>query len=116
MKRKIIRTRSFTKESERFIQKRHLLSDDLDSFEKEVAESPEIGDLIPGTAGIRKARIKSATKGKSGGFRICYYHVAKDGRIYLLFIYPKNEKEDLNMQEKKILKEFVAFLKGAKNA
>jgi hypothetical protein len=111
MKRKIIQTRYFSKVVDNLLQKRQLLEEDFNSFKKELIEKPDSGDLITGTGGVRKTRLKSAAKGKSGGFRVCYYLAEKE-ELYLLLIYPKNEKEDLTMQEKKELKKLVNILKG----
>jgi hypothetical protein len=67
-----------------------------------LAENPEMGDVIQGTGGVRKTRLKSASKGKRGGFRVCYYfHHVKTGTLYLMTIYPKNEKDDISSDEKK---------------
>jgi hypothetical protein len=64
---------------------------------------------------VRKARLKSSSRGKSGGFRVCYYDVTQKGKIYLLLIYPKNVQEDLTPEDKKTLKELVNILRGACN-
>ena len=64
------------------IRKCRLKSEDFEAFKRVLAEHPEMGDLVQGTGGIRKTRLKSATKGKSGGFRVCYYfHDMGIGRI-----------------------------------
>ena len=40
---------------------------------------PTMGDLIPGSGGLRKVRWKIEGRGKSGGVRVIYYWVtAKD--------------------------------------
>jgi hypothetical protein len=70
-----------------------------------------MGDLIIGTGGVRKTRLKSANSGKSGGFRICYYLLTQDHELFLLLIYPKNIQEDLTTQQKKELKELTNYLK-----
>ena len=45
-------------------------------------------------------------KGKSGGFRIIYYLLVKDRKVYLLTIFSKSEKEDIDMVRlEKILEE-----------
>jgi hypothetical protein len=49
--------------------------------------------MITGTGGIRKVRLKSATKGKSGGFRVCYLYIENRLILFLLFIYAKNEQK-----------------------
>jgi len=91
-----------------------LLRKDYDSFKIDLAKNPASGDLIIGTGGIRKTRLKSSSKGKSGGFRVCYLDVPQTEELFLILIYPKNEREDLAPEEKKILKELVKQLKGNK--
>jgi hypothetical protein len=59
--------------------------------------------VITGTGGIRKARLKSASKGKSHGFRVCYLDIEDKLILFLLFIYAKNEQEDLSQEEKREL-------------
>ncbi len=90
-----------------------LKSEDFEAFKRKIAEHPEIGDLIQGTGGVRKIRLKSASKGTRGGFRVCYYfHDAVIGEIFLITIYPKNEKADITAAEKKDLKQLVDIIKG----
>lgn len=115
MKREIIQTSYFVKEISGLQKKGNLLEEDFTSFLKDIAQNPEIGDVIPGTGGVRKTRLKSASKGKRGGFRVCYYYFVVKERIYLLSIYAKNEQEDLTTDEKKDLKAVVAFFKRDSN-
>jgi hypothetical protein len=44
-------------------------------------------------------------KGKSGGFRYMYYYVEKDGQIFLLMIFSKDEQDNLTAAQKKWLRE-----------
>jgi hypothetical protein len=37
-----------------------------------ISESPTIGDVIPGTGGLRKMRIPLQGRGKRGGGRVIY--------------------------------------------
>lgn len=76
-----------------------------------MAENPEQGDVIPGAGGIRKTRLKSASKGKSGGFRVCYLNVDDRLIIFLLFIYAKSDQENLSSAEKKELKQIAEAIK-----
>ena len=114
MKIEILQTSYFIKTIAHLFKKRQLLEDDFDLFLNEISQKPDKGDVISGTNGVRKIRLKSATKGKRGGFRVCYYYAMKE-RIYLLTIYAKNEQEDLLSEDKKVLKELVAFLKRGSN-
>ncbi|MDX2095493.1 MAG: type II toxin-antitoxin system RelE/ParE family toxin [Alphaproteobacteria bacterium] len=68
-----------------------------------LGNNPEKGDVIAGTGGIRKLRWALAGSGKRGGSRVIYYYHRPEWQILLLTAYAKNEKEDLQMREKKLL-------------
>ena len=104
----IIETRNFTKKIDEFLSKRSLLIYDFDELKIQLSKRPDQGDLVPGTGGIRKIRLQSSSKGKSGGFRICYYFIDQESNeIFLILIYQKNEQTDLSSDEKKTLKEII---------
>lgn len=111
MKMLFIETKNFTKTKNDFISKAKLLEEDYFQLKKELTKNPLIGVVIPGTNGIRKIRLKSASQGKSGGFRICYYYLMHNLEIYLLLLYAKNIQENLTSEQKKIFKGFVNALK-----
>lgn len=111
MKRKINQTKYFSKALNGLLKKRQVLKEDFDDFQEELAKNPEMGDIVPGTNGVRKARLKSASRGKSGGSRICYYDVTHRNEIYLLLIYAKNQQENLTSEDKKDFKELVIALR-----
>ena len=56
---------------------------------------PDLGDLIKGAGGIRKARWRQQGKGKSGGIRVIYYWVTSDEQIRMLYAYPKSKWDTL---------------------
>lgn len=112
MKIKIIPTNQFSKTVDNLLKKRQLLQADFDSFKRDLAEHPEMGDLVTDTGGLRKARLKSASRGKSGGFRVCYYFFMRDSEIFLLTIYPKNVQETLTMQQKRELRQLIEMIRG----
>lgn len=68
---------------------------------------PESGDIIKGSGGIRKLRWTGSGRGKRGGIRVIYYYFTKDEQIYMLYAYPKNEKDDVTADQLKQLKQFV---------
>ena len=111
MKFQLIQTRDFEDTIEGFIAKRKLKKEDFEDFKKSLAENPEQGDMIAGTGGIRKVRLKSSTKGKSGGFRVCYLYIENRLILFLLFIYAKNEQENLSQSEKVELKQLADSIK-----
>lgn len=116
MKRTFINSAIFTRFFDKLITERKLLIEDFEKFESDLLKNPEQGDLIPGMGGLRKARIKSSTKGKSGGFRLDYLDFPEKGIIYYIVIYPKNVKANLDSDEKKILLKMIQEIKkGVKN-
>lgn len=51
------------------------------------------------------------SKGKSGGIRVAYIDVVIREKIYMLDLFPKNEKDNYTDAEKKALKQLVEALK-----
>ena len=102
MKRKIVEAPAFSRKIKELIETHKVDLEDFKTFKSVLAENPEMGAIITGTGGVRKVRLKSATKGKSGGFRVCYYfHDVDIGEIFLITLYPKNEKENVTPDEKR---------------
>ena len=88
-----------------------LMSDEeYRGLQNTLAEDPECGDLIKGGGGIRKVRHAMQGRGKSGGVRAVYYWLKDRHQIYMLVVYPKSEKDNLNDQETAILRELVKEL------
>lgn len=82
-----------------------LLSDlDYSKLQIHLATNPNSGDVIPGCGGLRKVRWAAMGKGKRGGARVIYYHVADAGQIRMLLIYRKGIKDDLTAAQKATLR------------
>lgn len=81
--------------------------DEYKALQEALINRPEMGDLIQGTSGLRKVRWKLEGRGKSGGIRTIYYWKKSDDQIYMLYVYPKNEQENLTAEQKKLLKQIV---------
>ena len=69
-----------------------------------VAHHPEIGDVIPGTGGVRKIRWARRGIGKRGGVRVVYYYHNESMPLFLLSLYSKSEKGDLRPREKRAIR------------
>ncbi|HEU4562286.1 MAG TPA: type II toxin-antitoxin system RelE/ParE family toxin [Longimicrobium sp.] len=71
------------------------------------AGKPEAGAEIKGTGGLRKLRWAVEGHGKRGGVRVIYIPLRVRAVILLLFVYQKNEQEDLTAEQKKVLRVLV---------
>ena len=80
--------------------------------ELEIALAPTAWPVIADTGGARKARAARGGRGKSGGARIVYYVVARQGVLYLLDVYAKSAKEDLTDAEKHEIRRLVAAIEA----
>ena len=106
MTRTFIQTDEFVKNWERL----GLTDDDMRRLELEILKNPKIGSVIRGTGGLRKLRFSFENKGKSGSTRICYVDFLLLETVYLITIYPKNEKENLTKAECNNIKKMIDAL------
>lgn len=99
---KIIETSFFTKKIDSL-----LTEDEYRNLQNELILDPKKGKVIRGSGGLRKIRSSILGKGKSGGVRIIYYWINKKSIILMLLVYPKNEQDNLNSKQLKILKSLI---------
>ncbi len=85
--------------------------DELKELQKELIESPDKGDLIQKTGGLRKIRMATGSQGKSGSARVIYF-LATEEVIYLVMAYPKSIEDSLTDAEKSQLKRLTRLLKN----
>ena len=60
------------------------------AFQNELIQEPLKGDVLKGTGGARKIRVRYGNLGKSGGARVIYYVVSQKSKIWLLALYAKS--------------------------
>jgi hypothetical protein len=84
-----------------------LTDDEYGQLQIALSAHPDIGAVIPHSGGLRKIRWSMLGRGKRGGVRAIYYWVAAEDKILMLFMYSKNEKDDLTPQQLKVLREIV---------
>jgi hypothetical protein len=91
-----------------------LTDEDLQSLEGQIIDRPEVGPLMRGTGGIRKMRFSppSWRRGKSGALRVCYVIFHEARTVYLLLVFPKNEKANLSPSECEYFRKQVAALRS----
>ena len=97
-----IETSAFTR---RIVQE--MSDNEYRRLQEELLDRPTAGDLIRRSGGLRKLRWAGHSRGKRGGLRIIYYwHAGRE--IYLmLYVYPKNEQEDLKAEQCRVLSRIV---------
>jgi hypothetical protein len=85
-----------------------LLSDDeYSQLQIALSAHPDLGAIISHSGGLRKVRWSTTGRGKRGGVRAIYYWVVTEDQILMLFMYSKNEKDDLTPHQLKVLREIV---------
>ena len=91
--------------------RKELISDDeYRALQSDIIVSPDIGQLIVGTGGLRKIRLAGSGLGKSGGYRSIYLLINPD-TVYFLLLYKKGKKDTLTDKEKKVLKQISQSIK-----
>jgi len=106
---------AFKREAKRLIKKYTSLQTSINNLIIELSHNAFLGDAYG--EGIFKVRLadKSKGKGKSGGFRVMYYHLSKTDDSYdilLMSIYDKSEKATVKKNDavkrlKEILNEYI---------
>ncbi len=85
-----IEATAFTKRVYNYLSEEEYIG--LQSF---LLQYPEVGDVVPGSGGVRKVRWAMSGRGKRGGARVIYYFKKRNNEIWLLTIYSKNETENI---------------------
>lgn len=81
---------------------------DLQALQIELLKDPQIGSVIQGTGKLWKMRFAFPNRGKSGSSRVLYVDFVLAETIYLIFAYPKNEKDNLTDEERNNIKKMIA--------
>lgn len=89
----------FEKQYKRLYRKYPSLKSEILQLIRQLKENPMTGTSIGHQCYKIRVAIKSKSKGKSGGARLITHFVVKDELVYLLSIYDKSEKADLNASE-----------------
>jgi hypothetical protein len=75
------------------------------ALQTQLAKRPDTGEVIRGGGGLRKIRWAAKGHGKRGGVRVIYYWWIGKDCISMLFMYPKNEMDDLSAEQLKLLRQ-----------
>lgn len=101
----LVETVSFAADVKKLLSER-----DLAELKFRLALEPLVGEVIPGSGGIRKIRWALPGHGKRGGARVIYYYHDREMPIFLLAAYAKNARINLSDNERNILRGLVNVL------
>jgi mRNA-degrading endonuclease RelE of RelBE toxin-antitoxin system len=85
-----------------------LTDDEYLALQRFLVRTPEAGDIIPGSHGLRKVLWALSGRGKRGGVRVIYYWVAPRNILLVLFVFRKRERSDLTAKQIRILRDVVS--------
>lgn len=84
-----------------------LSEDEYRELQGLLARRPDAGVVVPGTGGLRKLRSGVAGRRKRGGVRTIYYWSESRSTIPLLFLFARNERDDLTQDQRTALRRIV---------
>lgn len=102
MTNSVIASNAFKRDAKRLLKKYNTLKSSVDKLIVDLIQNPFLGAAYGNE--IYKVRLADPSKGggKSGGFRIMYYHLSRTEagiEILLMFIYDKSEKSTIKKSE-----------------
>lgn len=105
---KIEASENFTKELKRLAKKYPSLKSDIGELIRSLSHDPAQGTSLGQNCFKIRLAIKSKGKGKSGGARVITLVVMLAGKVMLLSVYDKSEKENITAEELNNLIESVS--------
>jgi hypothetical protein len=88
----------------------YLDDDEYSELQQFMIQTPEVGQVVPGSGGARKLRWMRPGMGKRGGLRIIYFVRYRPNEFWMLTIYAKAKHDNVPAH---ILKQLVeAFRNG----
>lgn len=104
----IVETRGYLARAEKLLSEA-----ERDRVTVEIAAKPDLGAVMRGTGGVRKARFAMGGRGKSAGVRVIYYFYNETLPAFLLMVYAKNEKDNITQEQRNKLADAVKVLRDS---
>jgi hypothetical protein len=86
----------------------YLDDDEYAELQQFMMETPEAGNVVLGSGGVRKLRWKRKGMGKRGGLRVIYYVRYQPNEFWMLTLYAKAKQENVPAHILRQLKEAFA--------
>ena len=90
---------TFASKLKKLAKKYKKIKSDLQELQKELMSNPKIGIALQHNCYKIRVANSSTPTGKSGGFRVVYYFVDRDNKVFLMTIYSKTQKENISENE-----------------
>ena len=81
--------------------------DERGEFASWLGHSPDAGDVVPESGGVRKVRWSRKGAGKRGGVRVVYFNRLANDEIWLILIYAKSAQDNVPANMLKQLKQEI---------
>ena len=88
----------------------YLDDDEYAELQQFMMRNPEVGNIVPGSGGVRKLRWRRKGIGKRGGLRVIYFVRYQPNEFWMLALYAKARQKNTPAHILKQLKE--AFQHG----
>jgi len=73
----------------------YLDDDEYGELQQFMIRHPEVGQLVPGSGGVRKLRWTRSGMGKRGGLRVVYFVKYEPNEFWMLSIYSKSKHDNV---------------------
>jgi hypothetical protein len=73
----------------------YLDDDGYSELQQYLIQNPEVGEVVPGSGGLRKVRWARPGAGKRGGLRIIYFVRYRPNEFWMLTLYAKPKRENI---------------------
>jgi mRNA-degrading endonuclease RelE of RelBE toxin-antitoxin system len=90
---------TFSIKLKKLAKKYKKIRSDLQTLQKELVSNPKSGIALQHNCYKIRVANSSTPTGKSGGFRVVYYFIDENDKIFLMSIYSKTQKENLSENE-----------------
>ena len=106
---RILKTKKFAKDAVAEGLTDAALKKAIEEFKKGLIDAALGGNLY-------KKRVAVGSKGKSGGLRTILVYKAGDNKLFCIYVFAKNEKDNISKKELEAFKRMADYLLGLKEA
>lgn len=103
----LVETAAFTAR----VKKLGLTASELAAVYDQYASTPDYGQVVRNTGGLRKGRIAKVATGKSGGYRVFSFFADRENPVFLLWLLDKTDEDTLTDAQEQAFKTLTTALK-----